>query len=130
MQRLNHLFTLLYIKIFSLSRSELTHVETVILKCDGHDQLNRPSSLIFILSRRVVSFLWRKPRIITLGRMILLKAPLQHTTYEVITYFQVSPKTFISRKEEKETYFLQSDPWTINNLLFNLKVTKTSLKKT
>lgn len=130
MQRLNHLFTLLYIKIFSLSRSELTHVETVILKCDGHDQLNRPSSLIFILSRRVVSFLWRKPRIITLGRMILLKAPLQHTTYEVITYFQVSPKTFISRKEEKETYFLQSDPWTINNLLFNLKVTKTSLEKT
>ena len=54
MPRLNHLFTFLYIKIFSLSRSELTRVETVILKCDGHDQLNRASSyLIFILWRRV-----------------------------------------------------------------------------
>ena len=54
MPRLNHLFTFLYIKIFSLSRSELTHVETVILKCDGHDQLKRASSyLIFILWRRV-----------------------------------------------------------------------------
>lgn len=62
--------------------------------------------------------------------MMLLKAPVQHNTYEVITYFQVSPKTFISRKEEKETYFLQSDPWTINNSLFNLEVTKTSLEKT